>query len=383
MLSNGFRSAGRVLSFFAVFAIVHASVFAQCVTPPSGMVNWWTADNHTFDIIGGNHGTLQGGAGFGAGQVAQAFNFDGIDDYVEVAHDPDAAFNFDGSFTIDAWLFLESTPNNLEFAPIVSKWDDVPEGADNQRNWFLSATNNAGLRLRCDVSSNGFFGIGDSTRVFSATLLTLNTWTHTACVFNAADASVTLYINGQPAGAAGVFNSNVTDPFDNDRPVLIGAGDLGGNERVFFDGRIDEVELFDRAVTGPEILSILNAGASGKTIPIVIDIKPGDDGPNPINLKSKGKTPVAVLSTETFDATTMDVGSIRFAGAAVNMKNNGTFHASFEDVNADGLLDLVLHFNTQDLDDLDDSSTEAILSGSTENGRCVSATDSIKIVPST
>ena len=79
----------------------------------------------------------------------------------------------------------------------------------------------------------------------------------------------------------------------------------------------------------------------------------------------------------------MDVGSIRFAGAAVNMKNNGTFHASFEDVNADGLLDLVVHFNTQDLDDLDDSSTEAILSGSTENGRCVSATDSIKIVPST
>ena len=379
MLNINFKPAVKALSFLLIFAISHGSVLAQCVTAPANMINWWPADNNTFDIIGGNHGTLQNGAGFGAGKVAQAFSFDGVDDYVEVPNDPAAAFNFDGSFTIDAWIFLESTPLPAEFAPIVSKWDDVPEGVDNQRNYFLAATNNGGLRLRCDVSSTGFFGPPNSTRVFSAVGVPLNTWTHTACVFNAADSSVTLYINGQPAGAAGVFTSPITDPFDNDRPILIGAGDLGGFHRNFFDGLIDEVELFNRALTGTEIDSIFDADENGKTIPIVMDIKPGQDGPNPINRKSKGKVPVAILSTETFDATTVDVSSVVFAGAGVNVKPNGSFQASFEDVNADGLLDLVLHFNTQDLV-LDDTSTEAILTGTTDNGRCVSATDSVKIV---
>jgi hypothetical protein len=348
------------------------------------MINWWPADNNTFDIIGGNHGTLQNGAGFGDGNVAQAFNFDGVNDYVEVANDPDAAFNFDGSFTLDAWIRLESTPLPGEFAPIVSKWDDVPEGVDHQRNYFISATNNiGGLRLRCDVSATGTFQAGVNTsRVFSSGIIPLNTWTHVACVFNAATPGITQYINGQPdVPIFSQISPTVTDPFDNDRPVLIGAGDLGGFHRNFFDGSIDEVELFDRALTGTEILSIVNANESGKIIPIVIDVKPGNgDEVDPINLKSKGKTPVAVLSTETFDATTMNIGSIRFAGASVNVKNNGTFQASFEDVNADGLLDLVLHFNTQDLN-LTSASTEATLTGTTDNGRCVSATDSIKIVP--
>ena len=60
-----------------------------------------------------------------------------------------------------------------------------------------------------------------------------------------------------------------------------------------------------------------------------------------------GKTPVAILSTETFDATTVDIGSVRFAGAMVSVKKNGEYHASYEDVNDDGLIDLVLHFDME------------------------------------
>lgn len=369
-----------------IFALVLSPLTAmgECVAPPSGMTNWWPADNNAFDIIGGNHGTLRNGAGFGDGQVADAFDFDGVDDYVEVAHDPDAAFNFDGSYSIDAWIFLRSAPAEFEFAPIVSKWDDVPEGVDNQRNYFLSVTSNAGLRLRCDVSQNGFFGVGNSTRVFSTTFVPLNTWTHVGCVFNSTiPSSITMYINGAPAGAAGVFSTPaITDPFDNNRPILIGAGDLGGFHRNFFNGRIDEVELFERALTGAEMDALFDAGEDGKTIPIVIDIKPDGDDPNSVNLGSQGKVPVAILSTETFDATTVDVESLLFAGAPVNVKKNGTFHAAIEDVNEDGLLDLVLHFNTQDLD-LTDSSTEATLEGLTTNGRCIAGSDSVNIVPPT
>ena len=394
MPSNKFRYVSGVLSFVAVFAIVHASVSAQCVAPPSGMVHWWTADDNTFDIVGGEHGLLQNGATYDDGKVIRAFSLDGVNDYVEVPHDPTAAFNFQPqipggsrSFTVDAWINLETTPP--DFAPILSKWNDI---GVNQRNYFLAVENHfvfpnpvGPLVVRFDVSANGFFLGGNSSRYRSTEQIPLNTWTHLAGVFDGTAHTLTVYINGVPATpdpASLVQSANVSAPFLNSEPVLIGAGDLGSNLRDFFDGRIDEVELFDRALTQAEVFSIYNAGTAGKIATISIDVKPGNgDDVDPINLKSKGKTPVAVLSTETFDATTMDIGSIRFAGAAVNVKNNGMPQFSFEDVNADGLLDLVLHFNTQDLN-LTDSSTEAILTGTTDNGRCVSAADSIKIVPS-
>jgi hypothetical protein len=368
--------ATLTLLFLFAFASLAA---AQCVAPPAGMTNWWPADGNAFDIVGGNHGILQGNATFGDGMVNQAFDLDGNGDYVQVNDTETAAFNFEGSFTIDAWINLEAVP--AEFAPIVSKWNDL---GVNQRSYFLAVQNVGGSpRLRFDVSETGGFLGGQSSSVTSTAAIPLNTWTHVAAVFDAGTGDLRLYINGDLAALIpqSVIVPGVNTPFENDEPLLIGAGDLGGNVRDFFNGLIDEVELFDRALTEAEIETIFEAGEDGKAIPVVIDVKPGDDGPSPINLKSKGKVPVAILSTETFDATTLDVESIVFAGANVNRKNNGNLHYSFEDVNGDGLLDLVLHFNTQDLD-LTDTSTEAILEGTTEDGRCISATVSIKIVPS-
>ena len=77
---------------------------------------------------------------------------------------------------------------------------------------------------------------------------------------------------------------------------------------------------------------------------VAIDIKPGSD-PNSINLKSKGVIPVAILSTDTFDATTIDPLSVSF-GPHGAMEGHGRGH--IEDVNGDGLPDLVLHFRTQE-----------------------------------
>src|SRR5262245_53087372 len=49
---------------------------------PSGVVGWWPAENSGVDIIGGNHGTLQNGVAFAAGEVRQAFSLDGVDDWI-------------------------------------------------------------------------------------------------------------------------------------------------------------------------------------------------------------------------------------------------------------------------------------------------------------
>lgn len=107
-------------------------------------------------------------------------------------------------------------------------------------------------------------------------------------------------------------------------------------------------------------------------IPVLIDIKPGSY-PNSINLKSKGVVPVAVLTTQDFDAVTVDAGTVEFAGAA-------PLRWTWEDVDDDGDVDLLLHFRTQELN-LDENSTEATLTGETLTGDEIEGTDEVRIVP--
>lgn len=85
---------------------------------------------------------------------------------------------------------------------------------------------------------------------------------------------------------------------------------------------------------------------------IAIDIKPGNEQNN-INLNSKGVVPVAVLTTEQFDAATVNPATALFAGAAPD-------HWSFEDIDGDGDEDIIFHFRTQQLN-LNQDSTQATL----------------------
>lgn len=118
---------------------------------------------------------------------------------------------------------------------------------------------------------------------------------------------------------------------------------------------------------------------------VVIDIKPGSgDGPAPLNLRSRGKIPVAILSTSSFDASTVDLSTVKLAGAGIALKNNGTPQASLEDVNGDGRLDLVVHVSTEALDikALSGYRTGTLtLEGRTYGGVSIQGSDSVRIVP--
>jgi len=112
---------------------------------------------------------------------------------------------------------------------------------------------------------------------------------------------------------------------------------------------------------------------------VTIDIKPGSF-PNSINLGSGGTVPVAILSTPTFDATAVDPASVTLARAPVKLKGKGTPMASIQDVNNDGLLDLVVHVTTEALA-LSETDTSAALEGLTFGGKAITGTDSVRIVP--
>jgi hypothetical protein len=103
-----------------------------------------------------------------------------------------------------------------------------------------------------------------------------------------------------------------------------------------------------------------------------IDIKPGSD-PNSINLKSKGVVPVAVLTTDDFDASSVDPTTVLFAGAQ-------PVRWTLEDVDGDDDLDLLFHFKTQELN-LSEDSTEATLTGATYGETSIQGTDTVNVVP--
>lgn len=102
-----------------------------------------------------------------------------------------------------------------------------------------------------------------------------------------------------------------------------------------------------------------------------IDIKP-NSFPNSINPKSQGLLPVGVLSSDEFDATTVDSNSILFAGTS-------PVKANMDDVNDDGLLDMVLFFEVQSLE-LTSDDESATLYGKTVDGNNFRGSDSVRVL---
>jgi hypothetical protein len=354
--------------------ITQASADGDCVPAYSGLVSWWSGDGDAKDILDGNDGSMQGGVTFTSGMVGQAFSFDGHDDIVLVPHNPNLNFGDGQNFTIDAWINLQNPIPGVDDS-IVMKWNVQNKRIGVTTNYYWLNVNRDTHRIRFGLSSGA-----EGRDLDSVSAVALGVWTHVAVVRDGDQGHI--YINGQLDNSGRVPSGTLA----NGDPLAIGAVyDTLFNPPVVlghgFGGLIDEVEIFNRALTASEIQAIYDAGSAGncKYTAVTIDIKPGSN-PNSINLGSGGTVPVAILSTPGFDATTVNPTTVTLAGAQVQLKGKGTPMASSEDVNGDGLLDLVVHVSTEALQ-LSETDTEAILEGQTFSGTPVRGIDSARIVP--
>ncbi|MHC4232328.1 MAG: hypothetical protein ACYSOQ_05955 [Planctomycetota bacterium] len=123
-------------------------------------------------------------------------------------------------------------------------------------------------------------------------------------------------------------------------------------------------------------------------IDVVIDIKP-DNADNTVNLGSLGVIPVGILSTADFDATQVDPWTVELAGAGVAVRGKGSkLLSSAKDLNGDGLLDLEVKVETENLDPGQFQDGIAVLTGkmydateSTNGGQEIRGQDTITIIP--
>ena len=111
------------------------------------------------------------------------------------------------------------------------------------------------------------------------------------------------------------------------------------------------------------------------TTEVNIDIKPGSSTNN-VNHKSEGVIPVAILSTDDFDAYTVDRDTVLFG---VTGNEASPVHSALSDVDGDGDMDVIFHFNIIDTG-LVMGDTVANLTGQTTDGRLIQGSDSVNIV---
>ncbi len=245
---------------------------AECVDPPSGLVSWWPGDGDATDIIGGNDGTLKSTAGFADGIAGQAFSFDGVG-YILVPDDP--SLDLTGSLTMEFWFKYGAVPGRLQgFVAKRAALDDTPPtnyGASfsGPLGFLLYYADNVTTESGGDFPTSSF----NVAQALPAPMPAAGVFHHFAGTYQqAAETHVELkiYIDGNLARSA-VIPGNLANTV-NDHPLTIGASlEVAGFGPVEpFQGIIDEVSIYNRALTGDpetgggEIGAIYNAGSAGK-----------------------------------------------------------------------------------------------------------------------
>ncbi len=218
-----------------------------CTPPPAGMVGWWPGDGSADDILNHNNGASSGNVTFVAGEVGQAFNFDGSS--FETIGTP-AVLNITGNqITLDAWV----NPNNTK--------DGVYFGKAN------SGQNDYALFLLGDLT--GCIKTADGVEYFLHTgfVPPAGQWTHIAMTYDGTNEIV--YANGAVVGTLAVASQPSYTPPGNiiseGIPFFIGGrnGDSPANT-LYINAKIDEVEVFNTALSQPDIQAIYDARSAGK-----------------------------------------------------------------------------------------------------------------------
>jgi regulation of enolase protein 1 (concanavalin A-like superfamily) len=261
--------------------------------PPAGPVAAWAFDEGTGtsvqDSIGTNHGTLSGGALWTAGRYGRSVSFDGVDDTASV---PDAAaLDLSAAATVEAWVMPASVAGP---GSVVAK--QAPTGVAYQ----LQGSDEAG---RPAGSFNA--GTGD-VRVTGPSSLAVNTWSHVAATYDGS--ALRIFVNGAQVASRG-FTGRLTQTTG---VLRIGGGSVLAD---WFQGRIDDLRIYNRALVATEI-------QTDRNIPVRPMAASGDSTPPTVAVTSPAAGAIA-SGTVTLAASASDNTGVTTVQFRVNGVNSG------------------------------------------------------------
>jgi hypothetical protein len=243
----------------------------DCVPKPDGLVAWWPGDGTAMDVVGTNHGTLQGGVTYAPGEAGEAFSFDGVNAIVDAG--TNSFFDFSGGsadFTIEAWVKPASLPS---FSTAF-----VGKSLGDFDGWVFGIFGDGALIF----SGCGYWAV-DSRPVVLAT----GVWSHVAVTRTGG--LYTLYYNGSQvfSGAGGGWSGSTA-------PLRFGTNPPRQN----YNGLLDEVSIYNRALSSDEVASIYAAGGDGKCF---------TNDPTPVFIIQPTNQTVYMLNSASFTGVAMGV----------------------------------------------------------------------------
>ena len=233
---------GWTSSRLAALSIIPSPTTNCAVSTPSGLISWWGGDLNANDRIGTNNGTLENGATYARGEVGYAFDFNGTNQCVDIANIPVPS----PLFSVSAWIypaaFAQPGNEGALGGTIIdeNEWGGVT-------GWILGVNSSGGL----------WFWPSSSNDRYSSATIPLNTWTCISVTYDGAN--INFYING-------VLDSSHATPTPQGSPSLFKIGSkswIAG----YWSGRLDEVQMYNRAISASEIHAIYLAGTNGMCAP--------------------------------------------------------------------------------------------------------------------
>ena len=185
-----------------------------------------------------NHGVISGPT-WAMGRSGPALSLDGTDDNIVVSNRP--SLNITAAISIVAWI--KRATNNPTSPDMILSKDNGTGSNDDATAWDFE------LFIRGDaapVNVPRFYSDGNGSVTSSVAIGDTN-WHHVAVTIAAT--ALTFYIDGLPAGTGTVSNAFNANAFD----ITLGHDHFVGNE---FDGSLDDIRLYNRALTPGEIVSL-------------------------------------------------------------------------------------------------------------------------------
>jgi hypothetical protein len=220
------------------------------------VIGWWPFEKNANDITDGHNGTVIGTGTFTHGTVGQALAFNGTDTAVRVAAAPDLNVGQGDGMTMELWI----KPAQVAVQAPLVEWNDN-KGNIGSMLWIAVALGGGGpgslWGSLIDTAGNTYYVSTVPGQIQAGV------FQHVALTYDKASGIARLYVNGQVANQStlGTFTPQTSyDLYFGLRP----SGTAAGNR---YAGLMDELTLYERALTPAEVLSIYNAGSAGKCSP--------------------------------------------------------------------------------------------------------------------
>jgi hypothetical protein len=224
------------------------------VASPPGPIAHWKLDDAagttSLDSEGGHDGTLSGG-NWTTGKDNGALDFDGSNDYVDLTSDAELDDVFLGGATVMAWIRVTDWGES-DHGRILDKSSQT---AGDRDGWMIAVNgDNPSVEI-----AQGFTGGRGYWRTQAGTF-TLNDWVHVAFVYDASSAAndPVIYLNG--VAQSSLVEVSPSGTLRSDASISLRMGNHAQSTSRTFDGKIDDVRIYDRMLDAAEINDIASGG---------------------------------------------------------------------------------------------------------------------------